>query len=121
MRDNWLIKRIGWYVSAFKVAWQDNSFRIGVITTTIGIAIALVVGIGMTRLVVLVATALLGWALEMMNSGMECLVDSLYGKATSHIVKRVKDSFGAAPAFVFSAYWVCWLILVAPTLWERLI
>ena len=112
-------KRIVWCCSAIRIAWRETSFKVGVIVCTAGIVIGLVAGLGMTRLVVLIAVALLGWGLEIANSSIETLLDIVHPKYSSK-VKVVKDAFSAVPIFTYSAYVICWLILVAPTLYQRL-
>jgi len=117
---SWFKNRITWYTGAFRIAWLEKSFKIGVLACSAGIVVALLAGIGMTKLVILVAIALVGWGLEIMNSGMEHLMNNL-SSGHDPVVKRVKDAFGAAPAFTYSAFWISWIILVVPTLYNLLI
>ena len=104
---------------ALKVVWLEKPFKVWLVICTIGIIIGLVVGIGMTQLVLLVAIACIGWAMEIMNTGIEELMDFFHTEYNIK-VKVVKDLFGAAPAFVYSAYVISWLILVAPSLIARI-
>ena len=69
----------------------------------------------MTQLVLLVAIACMGLALEIANTGIEKLMDIVH-PSYSLKVKVVKDLFGAVPAFLYSAYVISWLILVSPYL-----
>lgn len=105
--------------SAVSFAWRETSFRVGVILCTLGIAIGLLAGIGMTELVLLVAIACLGWGLEIANTSIESLLDIIHPDFNPR-VKIVKDAFSAIPIFTYTAYAICWLILVAPTLWNKL-
>ena len=115
----WIYKRISWCWSAIRIAWRETSFKVGVVVCTIGIVIGLVAGVGMTNLCLLVAIALLGWGLEIANTSMETLLDIIHPKYSPK-VKIVKDAFSTAPFFVYSAYVICWLILVAPTLVQKI-
>ena len=119
-QGNYLLNRIGWWGDALKFAWGQWSFRLWVVICSLGIIIGLLAGIGMTSLVLLVAIACLGWGMELANSGIETLLDIVHPDY-SEKVKIVKDAFAAVPIFVFGAYVVCWLILVVPTLIERLL
>lgn len=101
--------------SALKLAWGDKSFRLWLIICTLGIVIGLVVGIGMTKLVLLVAIACLGLGLEVANTAMESLMDVIH-PSYSQKVKVIKDAFGAVPVFIYTAYIISWMILVIPVL-----
>ena len=57
--------------------------------------------------------------MEIANTGVEVMMDVIHPQYSKK-VKVVKDLFGAVPAVVYSAYVVSWLILVAPSLVERL-
>jgi len=116
---NWLSSRIKWYSSAIRFAWRSLALKIWLPICTAGIAAGLAVDIGMTKLCLLVAIAVLGLALEIANSAIEhlCnLVEPNYNPG----VKVVKDAFGAVPALVLSAYIICWLILVAPAIYGKI-
>lgn len=104
---------------ALKVAWQEKAFRIWLVICTVGIVIGLLVGIGMTNLVLLVAIACLGLGMEVANTSIETLMNIIQPKRDAR-VKIVKDCFGAVPIFVYSAYLISWLILVLPSLWDKL-
>ncbi len=116
----WLWRRITCWTNSIRFAWQQTNFRVGVILCTLGIIMGLIIGIGMTELVLLVAIALLGWGMEIANTSIETLLDIVHPDYSDK-VKVVKDGFSAIPIFTYTAYVICWLILVAPTLWERLI
>ena len=87
---------------------------------TVGITIGLLLNIGMTQLVLLVAIACVGWGMEIANTAIETLLDIVH-PSYSKKVKIVKDAFASVPVFVFSAYVISWLILVMPTLYEWII
>jgi diacylglycerol kinase len=87
----------------------------GVVLCTLGIVVGLLLGLGMTKLVVLVATACLGWGMEIANTSIETLCN-IVKKEHCEEVKVVKDSFSAVPIFCYSAYAICWLILILPPL-----
>jgi len=108
-----------WCASAFRVAWRDTSFKLWIPICTASIVVGLVVGIGMTQLCLLVALAVLSLGLEMANSAVERLCDLVEPNRNPKI-KVIKDTFGAVPALTFSAYIICWLILVAPTIYLRI-
>jgi len=108
------------WLDALYIAWKQKSFRIWVVTCTTGITIGILVGIGMTNLVLLVAIACLGWGMEVANTAIETLLDIVH-PAYSPKVKVVKDAFATVPKFVFSAYVISWLILVSPSIVERLL
>jgi len=101
-------------------AWRQKSFKVWLALCTVGIIIGLLVGIGMTDLVLLVTIACLGWGMEIANSSIETLLDIVH-PAHSPRVKVVKDAFATVPIFVFSAYIISWLILVIPSVrvWFR--
>lgn len=105
--------------SAIRLAWGETPFKVWIMICTVGIAIGLAVGIGMTQLCLLVAIALLGWGLEIANSSIETLMDIIHPKHSPK-VRVVKDAFSAVPIFTYTAYVICWLILVAPTLVGKL-
>lgn len=69
----------------------------------------------MTKLVILVAVACIGWGMEIANGAMETLLDLIHPDYSPK-VKVVKDAFAATCVFVFSAYVISWLILVSPFL-----
>jgi undecaprenol kinase len=103
------------WLDALVFAWRQPSFRVWIAICTVGIVIGLMVGIGMTSLVLLVAIACIGWGMEVANTAIESLLDIVHPEY-SEKVKVVKDAFASVPIFVFSAYVVSWLILVAPSL-----
>jgi len=106
--------------NALKVAWKQRTFKAWLILCIIGIVLGIVADIGMTQLVLLVAVACLGWGMEIANTSIEVLMDIVH-PAYSVKVKIVKDCFSAVPIFVFSAYVICWLILVAPALYSKVV
>lgn len=117
--QGWLVDRIYWWYDSLVFAWGETSFKIGVLVCTSGIVIGLLAGIGMTKLVVLIAVACLGWGLEVANTAIEILCDLVHPEK-SESVKIVKDAFSAVPIFTYTAYAICWLIIVAPTLYNKL-
>ena len=114
-----LCKRIRWYTSAIRFAYRSMSFKIWLSICTVSIVAGLVVDIGMTKLCLLVAIAMLGLGLETANSAIEHLCNLIEPKHNPD-VKVIKDAFGAVPALMWSTYIICWLILVAPTIYLRL-
>lgn len=108
------------FENALRLAWSQGAFRAWVAICTIGIAIGIYSGLGMTDLVLLVAIACLGLGMEVANTSIETLLDIVH-PSFSEKVKIVKDSFSAVPIFVYSAYVVSWLILVVPSLWGKII
>jgi len=103
------------FFNALKIVWREKVFKIWIAICTIGIIIGLLVGIGMTQLVLLVAVACMGWAMEIMNTAVETMMDIVH-PFYSEKVKVVKDLYAAVPAFIYSAYVISWLILVLPSL-----
>lgn len=99
--------------NALKVVWHHQTFRIWVVICVVGIVIGLIVGIGMTQLVILVAIACIGWALETANTSIEMLLD-IVNPVYSDKVKIVKDLYALVPTFIYSSYIITWLILVVP-------
>jgi diacylglycerol kinase len=86
----------------------------------LGIVLAMVARIGTLKVTLLLAIAFVGFGMEIANSSIETLCDIVHpGK--SEKVKVVKDAFSAVPIFVYSAYVVSWLILVAPPLWKMIV
>lgn len=120
MRNNWLTKRISWYTSAMRFAWKGTPFKIWLVLCTIGIIVGIATDVGMTQLCLLVAIAILGLGLEVANSAIEHLCNLVEPRHNPG-VKTVKDAFGAVPALIYSGYVVCWLILVAPTIWLKVV
>lgn len=102
------------WLDALRFAWRHPSFKIWFIVCTIGIVIGLLVGIGMTSLVLLVVVACIGWGMETANTAIETLLDIIHPDYSPK-VKIVKDAFSSACKFVFGAYVVSWLILVVPS------
>lgn len=115
----YLTNRTTWYLGAIRFAWTSNTFKFWTVLCIVGIVIGLIVGIGMTKLVILVAIATMGWSLEIANTAIEHLCD-LVEPSQNPKVKIVKDAFGAVPAFIFTSYLITWGILVLPTLVEKL-
>lgn len=107
-----------WY--ALKIILAEKTFRFWLTICTIGIIIGLLSEIGMTNLVLLVAVACIGLALEIANTGVEKMMDIIH-PSYSLKVKVVKDLFGTVPAFIYSAYVISWLILVTPSLIEKVV
>lgn len=108
------------WLDALRFAWKQKPFKVWVVICIVGIVIGLLVGIGMTELVLLVAIACLGWGLEIANTSIETLCDIIHPRYSPK-VKIVKDAFSSVPIFAYSAYVICWLILVAPALWDKLV
>ena len=102
-------------LDALSIAWKETSFKVWVILCTLGIVVGLLLGIGMTQLVLLVAIACVGWGMEIANTAIEILLDIVHPDYSLK-VKVVKDAYASVPIFVFSAYVISWLILVAPLL-----
>ncbi len=102
-------------LDAIKFAWKQKVFKTWLIICTLGIVVGLLLGVGMTQLVLLVAVACIGWGLEIVNSAMEMLMDIVHPEYSPK-VKVVKDAFAAVCVFVYSAYVISWLILVSPLL-----
>ncbi len=102
-------------VDALGFAWKQKPFRWWLLICTVGIATGLLLGMGMTQLVLLVAIACMGWAMEIANGAVETLLDIVHPDYSPK-VKVVKDAFAAVCVFMFSAYVISWLILVSPLL-----
>lgn len=111
-------RRLVVFWDGLKVAWREKAFRVWLMLCTVGIIIGLLVGIGMTNLVLLVAIACMGWAMEIVNTGVEKMMDVIH-PSYSKKVKVVKDLFACVPIFLYSAYVISWLILVAPSLYLK--
>lgn len=107
------------FIDALEVAWRQTSFKVWLVLCTLGIVLGIVAGVGMTNLVLLVAIACMGWAMEMANVGMESFMDMVHPSYHNKI-KVLKDSFAGATIFLYSAYVISWLILVAPLLYLKL-
>lgn len=105
--------------SGLTIAWKEKAFKIWLVICTTGILIGLYAGIGMTNLVLLVAIACMGWAMEIVNTGVEKMMDVIH-PSYSKKVKVVKDLFACVPIFLYSAYVISWLILVAPSLYFKM-
>ena len=118
--DSFKTGKVKSWFDALRVVWKQSGFKIMVILCTLGIAIGLWVGIGMTNLVLLVAIALLGWGMEIANTAVEMLLDIVHPDYSPK-VKIVKDAFATVPKFTLSAYVICWLILVAPNLYMKVV
>jgi len=110
-----MIFKLSCFLEGLKVAWTEKAFKIWLAICTLGIITGLVVGIGMTNLVLLVAIACMGWAMEIVNTGIEKMMD-IINPNYSKRVKIVKDLFACVPIFLYSAYVISWMILVAPSL-----
>jgi len=108
-------RKIEVWLDALRFAWGQKPFRLWLVLCTAGIVIGLLLEVGMTQLVLLVAIACVGWGMEVANGAMEHLLDIIHPKYSPK-VKVVKDAFAAVPIFMFSAYVISWLILVAPYL-----
>jgi len=103
------------WIDALKIIWRQASFRIWVLLCTVGIVIGILLNVGMTQLVLLVALACIGLGMESANTAIETLLDMIHPEY-SEKVKLVKDAYASVPIFVFSAYVISWLILVSPSL-----
>lgn len=110
-----MVSKVKVWFDALRFAWRQKPFRAWLAICTVGIVVGLLLGIGMTRLVLLVAIACIGWGVEVMNSAVEYLMDIVHPDYSPK-VKVVKDAFASVPIFVYGAYVVSWLILVAPLL-----
>lgn len=107
-----------WF-DAIGLAWHQTTFKVWLVICTLGVVVGLLLGVGMTQLVLLVAIACIGWGMEVANTAMETLLDIVHPKYSPK-VKVVKDAFAAVPIFVFSSYVISWLILVSPFLFKWL-
>jgi diacylglycerol kinase len=107
--------KLGIWFDALKFAWEQKPFRWWLLICTVGIVTGLLLGMGMTHLVLLVAIACMGWAMEIANGAIETLLDIVHPEYSVK-VKVVKDAFAAVCVFMFSAYVISWLILVSPLL-----
>lgn len=108
------------FIDALEVAWSQASFKVWLVLCTLGIVLGIVAGVGMTNLVLLVAIACMGWAMEMANVGMESFMDMVHPSYHKKI-KVLKDSFAGATIFLYSAYVISWLILVSPSLYLKVV
>lgn len=105
--------------SGLKIAWGEKVFKVWLGICIVGILVGLWSGVGMTQLVLLVAVACMGWALEIANTGVERMMDFICPEYNIN-VKVVKDLFCCVPAFLYSAYVISWMILVLPYVIRRL-
>lgn len=112
------MRKLNVFWAGLKIVWREKVFRIWFVLCTIGIVIGLLVGVGMTNLVLLVAIACIGWAMEIVNTGVEKMMDVIH-PSYSKKVKVVKDLFACVPIFLYSAYVISWLILVAPQIYLK--
>lgn len=112
--------KLSCFWEGLKIAWKEKVFRIWLAICTIGIIIGLVVGIGMPNLVLLVVVACMGWAMEIVNTGIERMMDMVQPNYDKR-VKVIKDLFACVPIFLYSAYVISWLILVAPRLYWKVV
>jgi diacylglycerol kinase len=108
------------FLNALKIAWRERVFKAWIFICSIGIVLGLIAGIGMTQLVLLVSIACIGWAMEIMNTATESVMDIIH-PTYSEKVKVVKDLYAAVPTFVFSAYVITWIILVLPNLMRKIL
>lgn len=114
------MRKLECFWSGLKIAWQQKVFKIWLAICTAGIMIGLLVGIGVTQLVLLVAVACMGWAMEIANRGIEIMMDVVHPNYSKK-VKAVKDLFACVPIFLYSAYVISWLILVTPSLYVKVV
>lgn len=115
----WLINRIMWWFDSIKFAWSDMKFRMGVLLCTSGIVLGVMAGVELSKITILITTACLAWGMEIVNSCVETLMDMIQPEYDKK-VKIIKDAFSAVPIFGYTAYTICWLIIVLPTLWSVL-
>lgn len=113
-----MMQKLRCFWDGLGMAWGGRVFKVWLGICTAGILIGLWSGIGMTNLVLLVAVACMGWAMEIANTAMERFMD-LFHPAYSKHVKAIKDLFACVPIFLYSAYVISWLILVTPSLYLK--
>lgn len=100
-------------INGIKKLIKHKSFVVWLCICFVGIILGLISNIGMTQLVLLVAIACIGLALESGNTAIEYLLDFI-NPQYSDKVKTIKDITGVMPILVYSSYIICWFILVLP-------
>lgn len=90
-----LLKSVNFAFRGLKKVWRtEKNFRIHVLIATLVMLGAFFIGLTSFDYLILLLTITLVLTLEIINSGIERLVDML-APATHHFVKEIKDLFAA--------------------------
>jgi diacylglycerol kinase (ATP) len=107
------------WLSGIRLAWKGNTaFRKMSVVSVAGILVGMMVRISALELALLIALACISFGLEVANTSIETLCNIVKPEHCNE-VKTIKDAFSAVPIFCYSAYVICWLILVLPKLIGR--
>ena len=108
----WYAKdRFLWCLSAIRIAWKQVAFKLELVIYTVGVIVALIMGIEITNVAILISVGIIGLGMEIANTSVEILLDIVH-PSYSEKVKIVKDSFSVVPISIAVAYVVYWSVLM---------
>ena len=114
-------------LTSFRYAWAglvytfltQRNFRIHVVAGTIGMIVAIALGLDAVSLAILTLLVALVWTMELLNTALESVVDLTVGKTYHDLAKIAKDCGAGAVLVSAIAAIVIGCLLVAPTLVAR--
>ena len=103
-----------WSLKGLREGWRiEASFRLEVVLLVILFPVGLWLGNGAVEKALLAGSLLPVLAAEMLNSGLEAVVDRLWAER-NHIAGRAKDMGSAAVFILMVNVLVIWIIILAP-------
>ena len=106
--DQKILRRI----DSIRYAWSiEPCFRVWTVVGLVLILASIPFGLEALEYGVLVTLWIMGMAFELLNTTIEQLLNLVEPRIDPR-VKVVKDAFGSLPAFVFSAFCICWLLFI---------
>ena len=103
-----------WSLKGLREGWRiEASFRLEVVLLVILFPIGLWLGDGAIEKALLAGSLLPVLAAEMLNSGLEAVVDRLWPER-NHIAGRAKDMGSAAVFILMVNVLVIWIIILVP-------
>lgn len=106
-----------WSLHGLREGWRvEASFRLEVILCVILFPLGLWLGHGAIEKALLAGSLLPVLAVEMLNSGLEAIVDKLW-PGRDPIAGRAKDMGSAAVFLLMANVLVIWAIILVPRVW----
>jgi len=113
-------KALIWSLKGLRAAWRlEASFRLEFYLAAVLIPLGLWLGQGGVEKFLLAGTPLLVMSAELLNSGIEAVVDKI-SPEFDELAGRAKDMGSAAVFLLMMLVLLCWGLLVGPRVWMLL-
>jgi len=113
-------KALIWSLKGLRAAWRyEASFRLELYLSVVLVPLGLWLGRGGVEKLLLAGTPLLVLSAELLNSGIEAVVDKI-STEYDELGGRAKDLGSAAVFVLMMLVLLCWGLLVGPRVWMLL-